>query len=145
MIRNRNRRLMLAVAATLVVAAPGRAQNVRPVVDDVARSWSRGDAGSIAAAASRSGVSVEVDGDRSGPLRSGQVSAVLRRLFDERETLEVRTGMAKVVEGSKGRAFGEIVWTARMRGTTQPQRATVFLALVLEDERWRITEIRVLQ
>lgn len=145
MIRVRSHRLMLAVAATLVAASPVHAQNVRPVVDDVARAWGRGDAGSIASSAARSGVSVEVEGDRHGPLNPRQVSAFLRSIFDERETVDVRAGMAKVVEGSPGRAFGEIVWTARMRGTTQPQRSTVFLGLVLENERWRITEIRVLR
>jgi hypothetical protein len=145
MINRRHRRLVLAVAATLVAASPAHAQNVRAVVDDVARSWGRADAASIASAASRSGVSVEIDGDRHGPLNGRQASAALRRIFDERETVQVRAGMAKVVEGSPGRAFGEIVWTARMRGTTQPQRSTIFLALVLEDERWRITEIRVLR
>lgn len=142
-VRN-SRRLMVATAA-IVFAAPAAAQNVRPTVDDLAGSWRRSDAGSIAASVSRSGVSVEIEGDRHGPLNARQVSAVLRRLFDERETVEVRAGAARVVEGSTGRAYGELVWTARMRGTTEPQRATVFLALVLEDDRWRITEIRVLR
>jgi hypothetical protein len=139
-----HRRLMLVVAAILLGASPLRAQNVRPMVDDVARNWRRGDAGSIASAAARSGVAVEIDGDSHGPLSSRQVSAVLRRLFDERETVQVRPGMAKTVEGSPDRAFGEVVWTARLRGTTEPQRSTVFLAFVREGDHWRITEIRVL-
>jgi hypothetical protein len=137
--------LMLVAAAILLGASPLRAQNVRPTVDDVARNWRRGDAGSIASAAARSGVAVEIEGDRHGPLNTRQVSAVLRRLFDERETVQVRPGMAKTVEGSPERAFGEVVWTARLRGTTEPQRSTVFLAFVLEGERWRITEIRVMK
>jgi hypothetical protein len=142
-------RLHLCLMMALTVFAPGapalHAQNVRPMVDDLARNWRRGDAGSIASAAARSGVAVEIDGDRHGPLNTRQVSAVLRRLFEERETLQVRPGMAKIVEGSPERAFGEVVWTARLRGTTEPQRSTVFLAFTLENARWRITEIRVLK
>lgn len=131
----------LAVALVLI-ARPVEAQNVRPVVNDLARSWGR-DAGSIASTSSRAGVSVEIDGDRHGPLSAHQVSAVLRQLFDERETVRSEAGMAKVAEGSPTEAFGEVMWTARMRGTTQDQRSTVFLAFVLENDRWRITEIRV--
>lgn len=137
--------LVLILAATLLAATGARAQNVRPTVDDVARSWSRADAGAIAAGAARAGIAIEIGGDKHGPLNARQVSAVLRRLFDERETVQVSAGMAKVVEGSPDRAFGDLVWTARARGTTQPQRSTVFLAFVLEGERWRLTEIRVLQ
>jgi hypothetical protein len=137
---DRSRWLLAAVA--LLLARPVGAQNVRPVVNDVARSWGQ-DAGSIASAAARSGVAIEIDGDRHGPLNARQVSAVLRRLFDERETVRAEPGMAKVAEGSPGQAFGEVMWTERMRGTTQNQRSTVLLAFVLENERWRITEIRV--
>ncbi len=139
----RNRLLMAAVAVFLA-ASSAPAQEIRSVVDDVARSWGR-DAGSIAAAAARSGVALEIEGDRHGPLNARQVSAALRRLFEERETVQVRAGLTKLVEGSPERAFSEVHWTTRMRGTTQPQRTTVFFAFALEDERWKITEIRVLR
>jgi len=139
---SRVRRAWLLAAVALLVARPAEAQNVRPVVNGLARSWGH-DAGSIASASSRSGVSVEIDGSRHGPLNPRQVSAWLRDLFAERETVRAEPGMAKVSEGSPGQAFGEVMWTARMRGTTQDQRSTVMLAFVLENDRWRITEIRV--
>lgn len=136
-------RVILALAAILLAAADARAQPVRPTVDNLARSWGRADAGSIAAVSARSGVSIEIEGDKHGPLNQRQVAAVLRRLFDERETVQVRPGMARTVDGSPDRGFGEISWTVRMRGTTEPRRSTVFVGLVKEDERWRVTEIRV--
>jgi hypothetical protein len=53
--------------------------------------------------------------------------------------------MSRTVGGTPTRAFGEISWTTRARGTTIPERATIFVAFVLEDERWRITEIRLIR
>lgn len=138
-------RLPFVLAVLLVAAADAHAQPVRPAIDALARSWGRSDAGAIANVASRNGVTIEIERDRHGPLNARQVAAVLRRLFDERETVQTRPGTAKMVNGSADRAFGEVSWTARMRGTTEPQRSTVFFGLVLEDDRWRVSEIRVLR
>jgi hypothetical protein len=90
-------------------------------------------------------VSVQIGGDKKGVLKPNQVAAVLRNVFDENETVSARTDRAQVMGGSPQRAFGEVVWTARVRGTTIPQRSTVFLALILEEDGWRITEIRLMK
>lgn len=138
------RAISLAVVA-LAVAVPASAQELAGVVDRVAAAWARGDANGIVAFAARSGVSLDVDGDPVGPLGRRQAAAVLRRLFDKHETVNARTGRAKVVGGSPEKGFGEISWTARVRGTSIPERSTVFVALLREDDRWRVTEIRVMQ
>ena len=52
---------------------------------------------------------------------------------------------ARVVGGSPEKGLGEIAWVMRARGTTIPERATVVIALVREDDRWRVTEIRLMQ
>jgi hypothetical protein len=135
----------LAAFAALIVALPVRAQNVRPVVESIASSWSRADAGSIAGIASRDGVSVQIGGDKKGILKPNQVAAVLREVFDGSETVSARTDRVGAMGGTRQRAFGEISWTARVRGTTNPQRSTVFLALVHEDDGWRISEIRLMK
>jgi hypothetical protein len=50
------------------------------------------------------------------------------------------------VSGSPRRAFVELAWTIRARGTTIPERYKIFLALVNDDrDAWRITEIRLLK
>jgi hypothetical protein len=138
---------VLSVAAVFAVAlaTSAKAQELPSVVDRVAAAWGRGDANGIVAFAARSGVSLDVDGDPVGPLGTRQAAAVLRRLFDNHETVNATTGRAKVVGGSPEKGFGEISWTARVRGTSIPERSSVFIALVREDDRWRITEIRVMR
>lgn len=140
-----NRRLGWAAVLLLLIASPARAQDLSAVVDRVAGSWGRGDASGIVAHAARGGISLDVDGERVGPLAPRQAAAVLRRLFDQKETVSANAGKARAVGGSPQKGFGEIAWVMRARGTTIPERATVVLALVREDDRWRVTEIRLMQ
>jgi len=136
----------LAWAAILLMcAAPASAQDLSAVVDRVADAWGRGDASGIVAHAARGGISLDVDGERAGPLAARQAAAVLRRLFDRSETVSASAGKARVVGGSPEKGLGEIAWVMRARGTTIPERATVVIALVREDDRWRVTEIRVMK
>jgi len=138
------RALLLAI---LLAAAPGAAsaQELQQALDRVASAWHRGDATGVTALGARAGISLDVEGSSVGPLGPRQAAAVLRRIFEERQSVSARTNMARDVGGSPARAFGEITWTARAPGTTIPERATLFVALVREDDRWRITEIRLLR
>ncbi len=129
----------------LLIAPPvntARAQDLEPLVDRLAHAWNRADANTIASFASREGVSIELGGARVGPLPARQAAAALRRLFDSFETVAVRAGQHRIVGGSPKRAFVEITWTTLARGTTVPERSTVFLGLSFEADRWRVTEIR---
>lgn len=133
--------LMLALLA-FAPAAHASAQDLDPLVQRVTSAWKRGDASAIASFISGDGVSLEIGGARVGPLPPRQAAAALRKLFDGVETVSVHSGMAKLVSGSPKRAFVEINWTTRARGTTVPMRSTIFIALILEGDRWRVTEIR---
>jgi hypothetical protein len=140
------RTLPIALALLLLAGGrPVRAQDLGQTLERLAAAWHRGEASAITALAARAGVSVDVDGRSVGPLPQRQAAAVLRRVFEERESVGVRTSMSRVVGGSPSRAFGEIAWTTRARGTTIPERATLFVAFVLEGDRWRITEIRLMR
>jgi hypothetical protein len=139
----------MRIAVALAIAALGfagstSAQNLEPTVRRIVRAWERADVGTIGAIADRNGLSLDIGGQNVGPLQPRQAAAALRRLFDERETISVRAGMHKIVGGQPSRAFFEITWTTRTRGTSIPQRSTIFFAFVLDDE-WRITEIRLIQ
>jgi hypothetical protein len=138
-------RLALPILLLLAAAGPVRAQELSDVVERVARSWSRGDASAIVAHAARSGISLDLDGQRVGPIAPRQAAAVLRDVLDRRETVRASAGRARVVGGSPEKGFGEIAWTSRARGTTIPERATVVLAFVREDGQWRVTEIRLMR
>jgi len=142
----RTRAALVALAASLLIALPAAAQDLAQTVDRIGAAWHRGDAAAITGMAAQAGMSLDVDGGRRvGPLPSRQAAAVLRRVFEDRESVGARTVMTRSSGGSPAQAFGEIAWTARARGTTIPEAARVFIALVLEDDRWRITEIRLLR
>lgn len=134
-----------AMLAVLLPPAPAAAQDLEQTLGRVAAAWHRGDAHAITRLAARGGISLDVDGRTVGPLGPRQAAAVIRRIFEDCESVGARSNMARTVGGSPASAFGEITWTSRVRGTTIPERATLFVAFVREDDRWRITEIRIIR
>ena len=70
---------------------------------------------------------------------------MLRKLFDESETVSVTLTSRKELPGSPVRAYLELVWQRRARGTTIPERVPVFVALTQQEAAWRITDIRFVQ
>jgi hypothetical protein len=129
----------------LAFAAPVTGQPLEPTTRRLAQAWQRGDHGSIGSLAVRSGLSLDVDGQKVGPLQARQAAMALRRVFEQRETVSASIGRAREVEGDPRRAFVEIAWVTKARGTTIPEKAQVFLGLVLTNDGWRITEIRLIQ
>jgi hypothetical protein len=66
-------------------------------------------------------------------------------MFEDRESVSATPRVGRAVGGQPARAFGEITWTTRARGTTIPERANLFVAFVREGDAWRITEIRLMR
>ena len=136
-----------ALALTLLVLCfPGsaQAQDVDGFMARVASAWRRGDAEAISALADRGGISIEVEGTHVGAIPPRQAAAVLRRVFTDRETIKAVAGPARTMPGNQRRAYAEIVWERRSRGTTQPERVNVFIAVARDGAAWRITEIRLM-
>jgi len=125
-------------------AGTAHAQRLDDIVLHVMDAWAHGDAKALVALSAREGVAIEGREVRTGPLGSRQAAAVLRRIFDERQTVSIRPGMMQIVGGSPRRAFVEMSWTTRAPETTQPERLKVFLEFVLLEDRWQITQIRLL-
>lgn len=121
------------------------AQDVDAFMLRVANAWGREDAGAIAGYADRNGISLEVEGIHVGSVSPRQAAAVLRRVFGDRETLKVRAGDARMMRGSRDRAYAELVWERRARGTTQTERVNIFVAVALDAAGWHITEIRLMK
>jgi hypothetical protein len=139
------RAFVLACGLALIVVAPVAAQDLTPALRRVADAWHEGDARAVAALGAEAGISLDVDGSTVGPLGSRQAAAVLRRVFGDRESVSAAPRVSRTVGGDPARAFGEITWTTRARGTTIPERATLFVAFVREGGAWRITEIRLMR
>lgn len=129
----------------LAFALPARGQDFREVVDQLTRAWQRGDFSMLGSHAAANGLSLDIEGRRIGPFASRQAATAIRRLFEDRETIQASLNMAREVSGEPRRAFAELTWVTRARGTTIPQRSTIVLTLQLERDRWRITEIRLVR
>jgi hypothetical protein len=69
----------------------------------------------------------------------------LKSVFERVETVSAEVGRAQEVEGDPRRAFVEITWVTKARGTSIPERTKVFFGLIIDGDSWRITEIRLIQ
>jgi hypothetical protein len=145
--KRRTKVILVLLPLLLFVALPrsASAQQVQQVVRQIAAAWAKGDVQTIASYASRSGISLDLKQGELGPLAPRQASAILRRVFDLLETVSIQEGMTQVVGGTPARAFGELSWTSRVKGTTIAERATVYFEFVVEGDRWHITQIRLLR
>ena len=140
-----------AVALALLLGAPqlSRAQDadsiaIRHVLQQFAELWAGADATGLASITARLRISVRPESELVGPLQPRQVVAVLRQLFDEKESISLQPGEIRLMDGSPAQAFAEVVWSHRTRGTTSTEKGCLFLKLDLGEEGWRITEIRLL-
>lgn len=134
----------LLFVLVLMKTSAAQAQRLDDIVEIIAFAWSHADARTVVAMGAREGIQFETQDGRMGPLGSRQAHAVLRRLFNDLETVSTRPGMVQMVGGTPRRAFGEITWIVRAPDTTQSERHTVLFELVFEGDRWRITQIRML-
>ncbi len=139
------RRFMFALITVFALHSGAHAQNVNTFMSKVASSWAKGDANGIAAVAHPQGITLEVEGTHVGSITPRQAVAVLKRVFDDRETIRATAGAVKRMPNNDARAYAEIVWDRRARGTTEPERINVFIALASDGDAWRITEIRLLR
>ena len=137
---------MLLAIALLAAATSARAQEMDVAMYRFANAWKRNDTKAISALIAREGVSIETDAGRFGPLGARSAAAILRTLFGERETTDVRTRQFQGAGGTPQKGYAELVWTTMAPATTEALRIIVFVEFVREDDReWRITRIRLLQ
>lgn len=138
----------LALAFLVLLGASGSAiaqdRDLERTLQRLARSWARGDAAGVAALMTRAGLSLHIDGAPVGPVAPRQAAAVLRSVFEQQETIRLSVASSRVVGGAPVRAFGELTWLSHVKGTQIPLRATVFLALIREENGWRVTQIRLM-
>lgn len=137
----------LAFAVLLAgLATSAHAQEFRPAAQRIASAWQRGDVGTLGAQASPEGLSIDLAGERVGPYGTGrQAAAALKRLFEDRETVSISIATAKETGGEPRRGYVELNWVTRARGSRIPERSVVVVALEVDHDQWRITEIRLMR
>lgn len=135
--------LTLAVVASLALLSPLRAQDLQRFLNRLSGSWARGQIDAITSLAAGDGISIDIGQGSMGPVGQRRASALLRQAFDTRQTVSVHADYVRPVTGNPNRAYAQLTWLARRRGTTIPMPVTVFLGLVREGRQWRIIEIRL--
>lgn len=139
--------MVLALGLNLL-AAPATAQetdDLAGLLDTLAALWTRGDAAGLAAHGAEAGLDLEIQGVPIGSLEGRRAAAAIRQLFAGQETVDVERASAATVVGAEDRAFGELIWKVRMPGSEVTESRKIFVALLREDRRWRISEIRILR
>ncbi|HET7275352.1 MAG TPA: hypothetical protein VFI91_09310 [Longimicrobiaceae bacterium] len=143
--------LFLAVPLILVTPSPAQAQRETAVtvplevfVQRVARLWANAEAGGIATLAPADGrILLEIGGETSA-VQARHAAAAFRALFADRQSISVRPARVTIAGDSPPQGFGEISWTFRSRGVSNPQTQTLYIGAVWEGRGWRITELRLI-
>jgi hypothetical protein len=144
-VKNPIRTLLLITLAITATATHASAQQLDVVMTRFSGAWRQNDDKGIAALVAREGATIETSDSRLGPLGARQAAAVLRTLFQGRDTRSVQTRQMHELGGTPQKAYAEVIWTTLAPETTQPLRVVVFVEWVLEQDRqWRITRIRLL-
>lgn len=142
------RTVLSVVVGLSLLAAPAAAQDageLAGLLDTLATLWTRGDAAGLAAHGAEDGLDLEVHGETMSSLAGRRAAAALRQLFGAQETVAVEAGSAGRVVGVEDRAFGEFIWVVKMPGGGVPEYNRIFVALVREDNEWRVSQIRILR
>jgi hypothetical protein len=126
-----------------VASGGGQQPSLASVAATAAGYWSQRDADGLARVLSPGGVALHLL-DESHP--AAGVSQARTALSD----LLGRGGRAQVTRaeqlvGSPPRGFAELGWEVMAPGSPAALRYVILLGFVLEDDAWRISEIRVLR
>ena len=121
----------------------GQQPSLAGVAATAARYWSQRDADGLAGVLSPGGVALHLLDESHPAAGVRQARAALSDLLG-------RGGRAQVTRteqlgGAPQRGFVELGWEVTAPGAPAALRYVIFLGFVLEDETWRISEIRVLR
>jgi hypothetical protein len=137
--------LLICVAAPLAAQDSAPTEPLERFVVQVARLWASGDAGALVDLAPTDARIVLDLGDNLGSVQPRHAAAALRALFADRETSNIRPTRVTIAGGRPQRGFGELAWTSRSRGMSDPQTVTLYVGTVWEANGWKIRELRILR
>ena len=132
-----------ASGARPVASGDGQQPSLAAVAATAARYWSQRDADGLAGVLSPGGVALHLLDESHPAAGVRQARAALSGLLG-------RGGRAQVTRteqlgGAPQRGFAELGWEVTAPGSPAALRYVIFLGFVLEDDAWRISDIRVLR
>jgi hypothetical protein len=109
-----------------------------------AEAWSASDTESLSRLLAEDGIRLHLPEEEHVLIRPRQARAALDAFLGRHGRGEARVTRASLAGGSLDRGFAEIRWATRSPGLPEPVIFTLFVGYSLEDDRWTVTEIRVL-
>ncbi len=134
----------LAVAVGVGAPAVCLGQDLEQAAAGFATQWAAGDVSGLQGRFSESGVRVQWEARPLGALSPQRAGASIREYLGNREAASARVSRVEEVGGAPARGFAEIRWESRVRGISENVTRTIFVAFILEDDIWRVAELRVL-
>lgn len=143
-------RIAVLAAAVLTSAAwmhPGSATGQEPdaVVERVMQAWGGSDTRPLGELLDPRGVHLRLDAEEHSGVSPRQARAALDDVLGRHEPGEIGLLRIEIPQGTPPRGFAELRWVTRPRGAREEVTYIIFLRLELQEDRWWISEIRILQ
>ena len=109
-----------------------------------AQAWEREDTRLLGEVMVENGIRLHLPGENHVLIRPRQARAALRAFLERHTGGEARVTRVSLAGGDPEKGFAEIRWRTGSPGVAEPTIFTLFVAYAFENERWVVTEIRVL-
>jgi hypothetical protein len=125
---------------------PGQASGQRTLDEEAAwfaARWRAGDSQALTQAMRSDRIRLTILGEEHVAIQPKQAQAALRSLLKRYPRGETAVTRVSPVGGDPSQGFAEIRWRTQASGVPDPVIFSIFVGYVLEDDGWRVTEIRV--
>jgi hypothetical protein len=129
---------------TVAVAALTVQPSLEAEASRFAEAWSASDTEYLEGVMAAEGIRLNLPEEEHVLIRPGQARAALEDFLGRHGSGEARLTRASLAGGSMDRGFAEVQWTTRSPGLPDPVIFTLFVGYLLNNDRWTVTEIRVL-
>jgi hypothetical protein len=109
-----------------------------------AQAWVGEDLSLLGEIMAEDGIRLHLPGEDHVLIRPRQARAALGAFLDRYSGGEAELTRVSPGVGDPGKGFAEIRWQTGSPGVPEPVILTLFVAFSLVDDRWSVTEIRVL-
>jgi hypothetical protein len=135
--------IWVLLATCLVPASTSGQQGLDEEAARFAARWSAGDSEALAQAMRSEGIRLTVLGEEHVAIQPKQAQAALRSLLGRYPRGQTTVTRVSAVGGDPSQGFAEIRWRTQASGVPDPVIFSIFVGYVLEEQGWRVTEIRV--
>jgi hypothetical protein len=132
------------VALAVLISANVSQPALEEEANRFAQAWSQEDVRALGSLMTRRGIRLHLPGEEHSRIPPRQAQAAVAEFMERYVPGEVEVTRVSIVGGSPQEGYAELRWATRASDPAEPLTFTLFVAFALEDESWRVTEIRIL-